>query len=136
MARKDIVKSVDIAASIFAILLIGVFLGQAVDLANPNFVGAGLPATIVVITFLVLSTIVVITYLLFQYSLKKVFGKDALSPDVCNCTNDLAIVALKDLNNLMRHEYEISPSNQLVGKKEVYRVISRTVESYLKRVMK
>jgi len=81
MTTKEKIIMVDMAASILAILLIGVFLGQAVSVSLvyhliPVHVTVSMLAAEI---WIIQTTLVMSGYLAFQYTIRRVFGWDILT---------------------------------------------------------
>jgi hypothetical protein len=122
MNLKEKIITIDMAVSIFAILLIGVFLGQALDLTK-----TGLPVISAFLIFAILAFIIVLAYLMFNYTIRRAYGKYILEPE-CKCEHKEHLATLYRWAN---HECEMSPRNELTVRKELFCLLAREIKRFL-----
>jgi hypothetical protein len=118
LTKKGVVQAINFAITILMAIFIGMAL-QAAMFVNDQTGHAFL-------IFTAQSMAMVALYVLLQFVLKTIFGKNILTPECPDFESKMRILYL-----WARGECNMSPPNQLVLQKEIYQKLTAKIKQYL-----
>ena len=120
LTKKSVVQAINFAITILVAIFIGMALQTALFLVNTD------QSTSSFLLFTAQTMALLALFVLLQFVLKTVFGKEILKPECAECGNKMRI-----LYQWAKGEYEMSAPNQLFIKKELFRELTKKIQQYL-----